>query len=282
MKDNRKQRTRRSKIEMQSLLDGVINILGEYNERITIRHLFYRCANAGLIDKTTEEYNSLRGHLVRWRRARVIPYNAFIDGTRWHYGAETFNDLGEYIRHAAASYRLNLWSESDYYPEIWVEKEAIASMVYGIAKEWNLKVFVARGDASMSSLADAAETFDAHRSEGKFPIILYLGDYDENGLAIPKTIERNLWNDHGCDVEMRRVAINEMHVSEYNLPTRPPKGNRRGESVKHAVDIDAMKPATIRELLSEQIEMLIDYAQLVRLKAVEEAEKETLRQLRIA
>lgn len=281
MSEDVNKRHRRSKAKMKNLLDGVLNILGEYDERITVRHLFYRCANAGLIEKTAQEYNSLRGHLVKWRRAKVIPYSSFIDGTRWHYGAQTFNDLGEYLRHAAASYRLNLWAESDFYPEVWVEKEAVASMVLGIAQEWNLKVFVARGDASMSSLADAAEAFLHHQAQHKTPIILYLGDYDENGLAIPKTIERNLWKDHGCRVELRRVAINQEHVRQYNLPTRPPKGARRGEAVDGAVDIDAMKPATLRALLTEHIESLIDYNHLVRLKAVEEAERETLRQLEI-
>jgi hypothetical protein len=218
---------------------------------------------------------------VKWRRAKIIPYSAFIDGTRWHYGAETFDNLGEYLAHAAAGYRLNLWSEALYYPEVWVEKEAIASMVAGIAKEWNLKVFVSRGDASMSSLARAAETFNWYASCGKNPIILYLGDFDENGLAIPKTIEANLLRDHDCEVMLRRVAVNENHILQYNLPTRPPKGERRGEAVEYAVDIDAMKPAIIRELLTEQIEQLIDREQLTRLKAVEDAEREILRTIKI-
>ena len=126
-------RKRRSTKEMDHLLSGVLTILGEYDERITIRHLFYRCANAGLIDKSENAYAALRGHLVKWRRSKEIPYSAFIDGTRWHYGADTFNDLGEYLRHAAAGYRLNLWAEADYYPEVWVEKDAIASIVAGIA-----------------------------------------------------------------------------------------------------------------------------------------------------
>jgi hypothetical protein len=275
-------RIRRTKRDMDSLLQSVLNILGEYNERISIRHLFYRCANAGLIEKTESAYNQLRGHLVKWRRAKVIPYRAFIDGTRWHYGADVFNNLGEYVKHAASAYRLNLWAESEYYPEVWVEKEAVASMVYGIACEWNLKVFVARGDASMSSLADAAETFNHHRSKGKIPVILYLGDYDENGLAIPKTIQSNLMRDHDCAVHLIRVTVNQDHILEYNLPTRPPKGDRRGESVKYAVDIDTMRPAAIRDLLDAEIEKLIDHDQLIRLKAIEEMEQETLRNTRIA
>jgi hypothetical protein len=272
-----KKRDRRSKGDMQDLFSGVVNILGEYNERISIRHLFYRCANAGLIEKTENAYGQLRGHLVKWRRAKMIPYSAFIDGTRWHYGSEVFSNLGEYLNHAASSYRLNLWETSDYYPEVWVEKEAIASMVTRIARNWNIKVFVSRGDASMSSLADASETFKYHRSIGKVPVILYLGDYDESGLAIPKTIQSNLQRDHDCDVVMSRVTINREHIFEYDLPTRPPKGNRRGESIDAAVDIDAMPPASIRELLENQIHRLIDPREFERLKNIEAMEQETLR-----
>jgi hypothetical protein len=42
-----------------------------------------------------------------------------------------------------------------------------------------------------------------------------------------------------------------------------------------------MKPAIIRELLTEQIEQLIDREQLTRLKAVEDAEREILRTIKI-
>jgi len=274
-------RQRRTKAGMGELLEGVLSILGEYEEPITVRHLFYRCANGGLIDKTENAYNSLRSHLVKWRRSRIIPYSSFVDGTRWHYGATTFDSLGEYVQHAASAYRLNLWSQSEFYPEVWVEKDAIAGMVYSVAQEWNLKVFVSRGDTSMSALAGAADTFNYHARNGKTPVILYLGDYDESGLAIPKTIQGNLEKDHDCSVQLIRVGVNEDQIAYYKLPTRPAKGSRRGESVNEAVDIDAMPPAVIRQLLSDSIEELIDGGQLLRLKEIEIMEQETLRNLSI-
>jgi hypothetical protein len=263
---------------MDTLVRGVLNILGEYDERITIRHLFYRCANAGLIEKSENAYNSLRGHLVKWRREKIIPYSAFIDSTRWHYGMDTFDNLDEYLHHAAASYRLNLWAHADYFPEVWVEKDAIASMVSRIASEWNLRVFVSRGDCSISALYDAAMTFKAHRAQGKTPVILYLGDHDERGVDIPRKIERNLKKDFNCDVALVRVAVNEDHIHTYNLPTRPPKNP--GE-VKFAVEIDALPPAHLRALLVKQIEGLIDPDQLLRMKDIESGEQETIRQTAI-
>jgi len=269
-------RQRRTGEGMQELFSGVVGILAEYAEPISIRHLFYRCANSGLIEKSEKAYNSLRSHLVKWREQRLIPFDNFIDGTRYHYGTETFNDLGEYLRHCAAAYRLNLWKDADHYIEVWTEKDAIAAAVHRIAKEWNLKTFVCRGDPSMSSLDSCARTFNSYREAGYDPVILYLGDFDESGLAIPKTIREKLRTNHDCEVELIRVGINEDHILRFNLPTRPAKGDRRGESIEYAVDIDAMKPADLREILAKEIESFIDPDQLERMKRIEEAERETL------
>ena len=271
-----KKRHRRTGKDVQDLFSGVVSILGEYNEAISIRHLFYRCANSGLIEKTENAYNSLRSHLVKWREQRLIAFDNFIDGTRYHYGRKPFNDLGEYIRHCAAAYRLNLWQDSDHYIEVWTEKDAIAAAVHRIAQEWNLQTFVCRGDPSMSSLASCAGTFNAHRRAGYNPTILYLGDYDESGLAIPKTIREKLWTNHDCKVDLIRVGINEDHILKFNLPTRPAKGDRRGESIEYAVDIDAMRPADLREILSHEINSFIDPWTLQQMRATEAAERETL------
>ena len=67
-------RHRRTSRDMDDLFSGVVDIINEYDERISIRHLFYRCANAGLIDKTEKAYNALRSHLVKWREQRLIPF----------------------------------------------------------------------------------------------------------------------------------------------------------------------------------------------------------------
>ena len=279
MKRTTVKRPRRTKTEMGELLGGVLGILGEYDEPISIRHLFYRCSGAGLIEKTEKDYGALRAHLVKWRRERIVPFDAFVDGTRYYYGCRSFDDLGEYLRAAAASYRLNLWRDSECHVEVWTEKDAIASAVARVVQEWNLQTLVCRGDASMSTLARSAESFNAARDIGRRPIILYLGDFDETGLAIPKTIERNLEADHDCQVSLIRVGVNEDHIAAYELPTRPPKGKRRGEEVERAVDIDALPPAVLRELISASIEGLIAPAELVRMKAIEEAERDTLRSL---
>ena len=276
MNGNASKRIRRTRREVEELFQGVVEICDEYEESISIRHLYYRCCAVGLIEKTEKEYNSLRAFLTKWRRSRLIPYGWFIDGTRTYYGRRAFNSLGEYARVAAQGYRLNLWRNSGYYVEIWTEKDAVASAVSAIAEEWNLRTFPCRGDASMSSLAMAASGFNQARDQGQYPVILYFGDYDPTGLAIPDTIERNLKSDHDCPVMLYRLAVNEEQIDLYDLSSRPPKGSARGYQVERAVDIDAMHPSVIRELLQDQVEALIDPDEVARMKEIEASERETL------
>jgi hypothetical protein len=269
-------RHRRTLSQMDELLTGVLNILGEYDDPITIRHLFYRCSGAGLVQKTEDGYNQLRGHLVRWRRSKQVSMDAFIDGSRWHYGSFGSDDLSEYLLDCTRNYRRNLWQTQPYYVEVWVEKDAIASIVNPIVSEWTLRLFPARGDASMSSLYQASRLFKDYQQQGRRSIIIYLGDYDESGIDIPNKIESNLWEDHDCYVEMRRVAINREQIDQFNLPTRPPKGTKRGQVIDVACEIDVLKPSDIRHLLNTEIENLVNRDELMRMRAIEDAERQTM------
>jgi hypothetical protein len=67
----------------------------------------------------------------------------------------------------------------------------------------------------------------------------------------------------------------------FNLPTRPAKGDRRGESIEYAVDIDAMKPADLREILAHEIESFIDPWVLQKMRETEAAERETLQTINL-
>lgn len=55
-------RRRRSKSEVEFLLNTTLNIIGEYDDPITIRHLFYRIVGVHVIEKTEAAYNSLCQH----------------------------------------------------------------------------------------------------------------------------------------------------------------------------------------------------------------------------
>jgi hypothetical protein len=245
---------------------------------ITVRHLFYRLVGPGIISKTEAEYKNLGRLLTRWRRAGRIDWTAFADSTRWHIRAQTFDSLDDALRRTRETYRRDLWSTQPYYCELWIEKDAIASIVSDVANDFGVPVFVCRGFASLSSLHGAAQTFKNARWSGKDVVIFHMGDYDPSGHAAADAIERSLAEDFGCDINFRRLAVTQDQIREQNLPTRPTKHSTHAKDwgEEESVELDAMSSFDMRRIVGDAIESLIDPYEWAKLQGIEREEKTTL------
>lgn len=275
-------RTRRTQVQMQSVLDSILTILAGEKDQITIRHLYYRLVGLGVIPKTESAYKLLCGHLSGWRRSEDIPWSAFADNTRWHIQHTTFDGIEDALRNTALTYRRNLWNTQPFFVEVWVEKDSIASIVASTANSFGVPVFVARGFASLSSLYSAANTFRKAVEAGKKVIIYHLGDYDPSGVAAGESMLRAFRDDFNVEVQFTRVAITQEQVRNLNLPTRPVKMSD-GRAAKwkggECVELDSMPPAEIRKLVEACITQHIDTRQWDMLKQTEAGEREQLKQI---
>jgi hypothetical protein len=73
--------------------------------------------------------------------------------------------------------------------------------------------------------------------------------------------------------------VTEQQIAEWSLPSHPAKttGSRhRRYGIDQAVELEAIPPARLRQLLGDLIASLLDPAEVERLRRVEEAESETL------
>jgi hypothetical protein len=103
---------------------------------------------------------------------------------------------------------------------------------------------------------------------------LYLGDLDKSGADCDMTIRNHFdLHDIADRVNFKRVAVLPWQIKKFKLPTRPAK--RKGDPDR-CVEIDTLSSAQIRELLMGEITSLIDPQEWNRLRAIEEAERETL------
>jgi hypothetical protein len=116
----------------------------------------------------------------------------------------------------------------------------------------------------------------------------YFGDFDPSGESIGLDLERKLRAglvEFGADPDLlvfSRVAVNEAQIEELDLPTRPAKTsdtrtarwNGRG-----TVEIEALPPAYLRELVEGCIFAHLDHAAVQRSRRIEREERETLAQL---
>jgi hypothetical protein len=173
---------------MDALLAAIHSVIDDEEHEITVRHLFYRLVGLDVIPKTEVAYHLLVRHLSRWRRSGEIPWDAFADSTRWHIRRPTFDGIKDALQRTRETYRRDLWSTQPHYCELWIEKDAIASIVAEVANDFGVPVFVCRGFASLSSLYGAARTFREARMNGKRVTIFHMGDYDPSGHAAADAI----------------------------------------------------------------------------------------------
>jgi hypothetical protein len=272
-------RRRRTQAEMYNLRAELLSIV-ELNEPMTVRQVFYQAVTAGLVDKTETQYRSTVARLLaEMRRDGELPWEWIADNTRWQRKPKTYRDLNVYLDEAKRFYRRALWADQDAYVEIWLEKDALAGVLYSVTAEWDVPLMVTRGYPSISFLYSAAE---AIADQGRPCFLYYFGDYDPSGVDIPRTVEASIREfAPEADLTFQRVAVNPDQIAEMNLPTRPTKASdSRSRRFKgESVEVDAIPPQALRDLAHSCIVQHIDQDALRATEAAEESERDILGQL---
>ncbi len=271
-----KRRKRRSKEDIQDIKNAIYRVLMDEHP-MTVRQVFYQLVSLGVIDKTEKEYKNTVCRLVKdMRLEHSIPFGWIADNTRWMRKPRTYSGLREVLEAAIETYRRSIWQDANCYIEIWLEKDALAGVLYQITAEWDVPLMVTRGYPSITYLYEAAE---AICERGKPTYLYYFGDRDPSGVDIPRNVEDRI-REFAPDIPIHFecVAVTEEQIQTLNLPTRPTKSsdsrakNFEGESV----EVDAIPPRQLRQLVRNCIEAHVDLAEFERIKRVEEQERLTL------
>src|SRR5499426_3137062 len=190
-----------------------------------------------------------------------------------------FSSVEQALRDTAAFYRKSLWTDADSYVEIWLEKDALAGVLYPVTSMNDVTLMVARGYASFSFLYSAAEAI----GELVVPTYIYhLGDFDPSGVNAGEKIEETLRAmAPDAEIYFERIAVTPEQIAEWNLPTRPTKASdTRSKGFGNiSVELDAIDPNALRALVQETIEQHLPPDQFEVLKAAEESEREIIGRL---
>jgi hypothetical protein len=229
----------------------------------------------GAIAKTENEYNSTVCRLlVKMRRAGEIPFHWISDNTRWMRKPRTFSSLEDALRLTRQTYRRSLWDNQDVYVEVWTEKDALAGVLLDVTREWDVPLMVSRGFSSITYLHSAAENI---AEQDKPTFIYYFGDHDPSGVVVDRKIEQGLREfAPDAEIEFERVAVRPEQIVEWRLPTRPTKKtDSRSKSFEgESVEVDAIEPARLRQIVRGCIEKHVDRQALAVLRVAERNERE--------
>jgi len=265
-------RYRATRAEVEERRRALLGIIAEMKP-MTVRQVFYQASVRGLVDKSDSGYAKVQTDLVHMRREGDLPYSWLADNTRWQRRPNTFDSPEQALRNTANFYRKSLWTEADAYVEIWLEKDALAGVVLPITDMYDVPLMVARGYASLSFLHSAAEQI---MWEERPTYIYHLGDYDPSGVNAGEKIEQTL-REMAADAEIHfeRIGVTADQIIELALPTRPTKetDSRAKSFGSVSVELDAIPPDYLRELVRWSIERHLPPEKFEILKAAEESER---------
>jgi hypothetical protein len=142
-------RRRRTKDEVGQLDAQIISVLrGDHPQ--SVRHVFYRMTDPRLrepVEKSDRGYRHVQHRIVELRRDGSIPYNWITDASRTGYFTNTYSSRAEFLLSVKSLYRADLWQQSDYYCEVWVESRSIAGVVRRDCRELAVSLYPCGGFA---------------------------------------------------------------------------------------------------------------------------------------
>jgi hypothetical protein len=269
---------RSTKAEVEQRRDALYNIVSAM-QPMTVRQVFYQATVRGIVEKAETGYAKVQTDLTLMRRAGELPYRWLADNTRWQRKPNTFDTVEEALKETARLYRKNLWADSDSYVEVWLEKDALSGVIYPITSMYDVPLMVARGYASLSFLHLAADYINGLSVPAH---IYHLGDFDPSGVNAGEKIEETLGEmAPEAEIYFERLAVTEEQISAWNLPTRPTKATdtRAKNFGSISVELDAIEPNTLRDIVSDAIEGHLPQHQYEVLKAAEESERKLIKRL---
>ncbi|MBI3461847.1 MAG: hypothetical protein HY000_02140 [Planctomycetes bacterium] len=279
----------------QTMIDRAIELLKD-DHPWTLRGLHYQFVN-----HWPDDYPNVRGSYQKLSRAMMIareqgwlPWNWLVDNVRQTLKLSSWSGLEDYAEAVRDCYRKNLWSRQAAYVEVFCEKDAMAAVLQLVTQKYDVPLNVIRGFTSGTFAYTVAQQW---KRINKPTFAFYLGDWDPSGLDLERDLREKIArysgmkniDDRGRDGYVRtgefqwvRLGVTADDFDQFELPPLwAKKTDKRAKAFEanhggHCAELDAIPTHSLRERLENQITSLIDQHEWDRLKAVEQAEKETL------
>jgi hypothetical protein len=248
---------------------------------VSVRGLYYRAEVEKVpgIDKTDAGYDKVQSQVLKLRRQGRLDYDHISDATRWMRKPRSFNSIKSALQDTARTYRKQLWTGNNAYVEVWLEKDALAGVIYPITGLYDVPLMVTRG---FSSETFAYEAVASRAGKPGTCYIYYLGDFDRAGRDAARSLHEKLarfGREFKVDFVFEELAVTLEQIREWNLPTRPPKrlsGADKAWPHDFACELDAVPPDDMRALVEAAINRHLPQDQLQLMKIVEEDERKLL------
>ncbi|MCC5992586.1 MAG: hypothetical protein JJT99_08685 [Rhodobacteraceae bacterium] len=246
---------------------------------VTVRQLFYAATVRDLIEKSESGYNKVQAQVLALRREGRLPYRCIADATRYMRKPQTYDGWQAALQDTALLYRKALWADTGLEVQVWVEKSALAGVIYPVTSEYDVPLMPTGGYTSETFAYGAVADL---QGTGRKLVVHSLYDFDRSGRDATESLREKVHRfgrELRVQVEFNVLGLTAKQVDDLALPTRPPKRNTTADRAwpyPFAAELDAIPPDTLRSMVRDAIERHLPDGQLQHLKTVEEAERDLL------
>ena len=254
---------------------------------LTLRQMYYRLVALGLSPNGQKPYKRLGAILTAARYDGSFPADGLEDRGRSLTVAKFERDevdLDRALEDAARTIRYlpwyhlgrDRWRGQAVHVSVWVEKEALAGVFATVCDDLGVSWMACKGYPSVSAMVAWLDELSAAEAAGATEsVVLYFGDHDPDGLEIPRSTMRGIERlrelreaeGRGIDIpiSLERVALTMDQIQRYDPPPFPAKvssaryaGYVAETGTEDAWELDALEPATLRELISSRVAPYFD------------------------
>lgn len=256
--------------ESERLIKIADKIIKEYAKQgytLTLRQLYYQFVARGIIENTERSYKNLGNLVTNGRMAGLLPWDGIEDRNRGVEKWRINEDIPGILEALPRQFAADFWRDQETYVEVWVEKEALSNVVERACAPLRVPFMACKGYLSASEAWRAGKRMELARDDRKRCVIVHLGDHDPSGIDMTRDNQDRLTIFSGWSpsyVEVRRIALTRAQVDQYNPPPNPTKiTDSRADDyiVRHGYEcweLDALEPQVVVDLITAEIEPMID------------------------
>ena len=254
--------------ERLELIETANAIIAEYQRAgytLSLRQLYYQFVARDLIPNTERSYKNLGNLINDGRMAGLISWEAIEDRGRGIRPWLIEEDEQEVLRGIEHGLALDYWERQGAYVEVWVEKDALASVIERPCNRYRVPFMPCKGYLSASEAWRSGRRFMEKANEGRRCVLIHLGDHDPSGIDMTRDNgDRVEIFGESSGVEVRRIALNMDQVDAYAPPPNPAKvaDSRAADYIARfgatSWELDALEPRVLHRLITDEIRTLID------------------------
>lgn len=276
--------------------EATLQIISQANEIIeayeadgyllTLRQLYYQFVARGLIENSVKSYNRLGDIITNARLAGMVSWESIEDRNREHHEYQFEEDASSVVSDLEYYIHFDYWARQDTYVEVWVEKDALGSVVERACRPYRVPFMACKGYLSASEAWRAGQRFKEKIDEGKDAVLIHLGDHDPSGVDMTRdNADRLQLFTDGLGVDVQRVALNLDQIEQYDPPPNPakikdPRAEKYIEKFGNiSWELDALEPRVIEKTIQDAVVPYIDQQAWQDTKEEEAQERRILKNL---